>query len=167
MNIAKIKPASIENGPGVRVTVFVSGCRRHCPGCHNPEAWDFGHGEKCTEETIAYIVQLLKPEYVDGLSILGGEPLEPENRDWVLAICDAVEGAYGYNKTIWLYTGYTWENLTDVQRFVASGADVVVDGAYIADQADVTLAYRGSRNQRIIDTTKTMEKGEIVEWTKE
>lgn len=167
MNIAKIKPVSIENGPGVRVSVFVSGCRRHCPGCHNPEAWDFEYGEKCTEETIAYIMQLLKPDYVDGLSILGGEPLEPENINDVLGMINAVYLHYGTTKTVWLYTGYVWESLTGAQRGVTDACDVVVDGAYIADQADVTLAYRGSRNQRIIDVTKTMKKGRVVEWTEE
>lgn len=167
MNIAKIKPVCIENGLGVRVSVYVSGCRRHCPGCHNEEALDFGYGEKCTGETIAYIMQLLKPDYVDGLSILGGEPLEPENQDGVLHLLEEVDAWYGRHKTIWLYIGYTWESLTDTQRFVARGADVVVDGAYIADLADAGLAYRGSRNQRIIDVAKTLERGEIVLWEEE
>lgn len=164
MKIAKIKPVSIENGPGVRVSVYVSGCRRHCPGCHNPEAWDFGYGDKYTPEMERYILDMLKPDYVDGLSILGGEPLEPENVDYVLSINDAVQEAYGDTKTIWMYTGYAWEQLTDAQRFVATSADVVVDGAYMADQADVGLAYRGSRNQRIIDVKKTIACGKVVEW---
>lgn len=167
MNIAKINPVSIENGPGVRVSVFVSGCRRHCPGCHNPEAWDFGYGEEYNEAKEMSILEDLQPGYVDGITVLGGEPLEPENLEGVLHLLEEVDAMYIKSKTIWLYTGYTWENLTDTQRFVARAADVVVDGAYIAELADVGLAYRGSRNQRIIDVAKTLERGEIVLWEDE
>lgn len=164
MNIAEIKPVSIENGPGVRVSVFVSGCRRHCPGCHNKEAWDFDYGDECNDAKEMSILESLRPDYVDGITILGGEPLEPENRGGVLHLLEEVDLMYGKSKTIWMYTGYTWENLTDTQRFVATAADVLVDGAYIADLADAGLAYRGSRNQRIIDVAKTMERGEVVLW---
>lgn len=164
MNIAEIKPVSIENGPGVRVSVFVSGCRRQCPGCHNKDAWDFGYGDEYNEAKKTYILESLRPDYVDGITILGGEPFEPENRNCVLQLLEEVDLMYGKSKTIWLYTGYTWENMTDTQRFVATAADVLVDGAYIADLADAGLAYRGSRNQRIIDVAKTMERGEVVLW---
>ena len=160
MNIAKINPCDIANGPGVRVSVFVSGCRRHCPGCHNEQAWDFGYGEPYTPKTEEYILKLLEPDYIDGITILGGEPLEPENLEELLALVWKVYEKTG--KSVWMYTGYTFETLLDVSdetscmRFrLATSAEVLVDGEYREDERDISLKYRGSRNQRIIDMQKT------------
>jgi anaerobic ribonucleoside-triphosphate reductase activating protein len=160
MNIAKINPCDIANGPGVRVSVFVSGCRRHCPGCHNEQAWDFGYGEPYTPKTEEYILKLLEPDYIDGITILGGEPLEPENLEELLALVWRVHEKTG--KSVWMYTGYTFETLLNAEdedgfmRFrLAASADVLVDGEYREDERDITLKYRGSRNQRIIDMQKT------------
>ena len=158
MNIAKIKPCDIAGGPGVRVSVFVSGCRRHCPGCQNAEAWDFGFGEPFTRQTKGYIVALLEPDYIDGITILGGEPFEPENIPGVALI---VQIAIEAEKSIWIYSGYTLEQLVNRARsereiwYILDTADVLVDGEYREDERDITLKYRGSRNQRVIDLQKS------------
>ena len=170
MNIAKINPCDIANGPGVRVSVFVSGCRRHCPGCHNPQAWDFGYGEPHTEETGKYILKLLEPDYIDGITILGGEPMEAENIPGVAEIVQIAEEA---GKTIWIYSGYTLEQLEKRARterdiwYILETADVLVDGEYREDERDITLKFRGSRNQRVVDLRKTVyivdkKSGELV-----
>lgn len=159
MNIAKINPCDVANGPGVRVSVFVSGCRRHCPGCHNEQAWDFGYGEPYTDATREYILALLEPDYIDGITILGGEPMEPENLEDLLNLAWKVQEM---GKSVWLYTGYTYESIVDAQdevnymRFrLACAVDVLVDGEYREDERDITLKYRGSRNQRLIDMLRT------------
>ena len=162
MNIAKIKPCDIADGPGVRVSVFVSGCRKRCPGCHNAEAWDFGYGEPFTAQTRDYITALLEPDYIDGITILGGEPFEPEN---IHGVAEIVQIAEESGKSIWIYSGYTLEQL--VQRaitereiwYILDTADVLVDGEYREDELDITLKYSGSRNQRVIDlrTLKVLE----------
>lgn len=166
MNIAKIEPCSIANGPGVRVAVFVSGCRRHCQGCHNQQAWDFEYGEPYTEETKEYILQLLEPDYIDGITILGGEPFEPENETELSELLwDVVNRT---EKSVWVYTGYTLEELMRVARTssILTAADVLVDGEYREAERDITLKYRGSRNQRIIDMMGTFiecwRSGEVV-----
>jgi anaerobic ribonucleoside-triphosphate reductase activating protein len=158
MNIAKIKPCDIADGPGVRVSVFVSGCRKRCPGCHNAEAWDFGFGEPFTAQAKDYIEALLKPDYMDGITILGGEPFEPENIPGVAEIVQIAEEA---EKSIWIYSGYTLEQLVNRARtereiwYILDTADVLVDGEYREDERDITLKYRGSRNQRLIDMLRT------------
>lgn len=162
MNIAKIKPCDIADGPGVRVSVFVSGCRRHCKGCQNAEAWDFGFGEPFTAQTRDYIAALLEPDYIDGITILGGEPFEPEN---IPGVAEIVQIAEESGKSIWIYSGYTLEQLVQRARtereiwYILDTADVLVDGEYREDERDITLKYRGSRNQRVIDlrTLKTLE----------
>lgn len=170
MNIAKINPCDIANGPGVRVSVFVSGCRRHCPGCHNPQAWDFGYGEPYTEETGKYILKLLEPDYIDGITILGGEPMEAEN---IPGVAEIVQIAEETGKTIWIYSGYTLEQLEKRARterdiwYILETADVLVDGEYREDERDITLKFRGSRNQRVVDLRKTVyivdkKSGELV-----
>lgn len=165
---SKIKTCCIENGPGVRTSVFFSGCRRHCPGCHNQEAWDFEHGKDFNWDTIQDILKTIEPEWVSGLSILGGEPLEPENLYWVARLIAAFREKFGHEKTIWLYTGYTYEDILlnsswDVYHVVNS-VDVLVDGPYLEAEKDAGLAYRGSRNQRMIDIPKTKNSYEIVLW---
>ena len=154
MNIAKINPCDIANGAGVRVVVFVSGCRRHCPGCHNEAAWDFGYGEPFCGKTERYLRKLLSPDYVDGITIMGGEPFEKEN---IPGVAELVCIAADMGKSIWLYSGYTVEELvrkaqknSDI-RYILWNADVLVDGPYVEAERDITLRFRGSRNQRIID----------------
>ena len=165
MNYAKINPTDIANGHGVRVSLFVSGCRRHCPGCHNPQAWDFIYGEPYTDEAANYIQECLEKEYIDGITILGGEPFEPEN---IPGVADVLEIAVDSGKTIWIYTGYTLEDLKRRARYereiwyILSHADVLVDGPYIEAERDITLKFRGSRNQRIIDVQKSLKIGGIV-----
>ncbi|MBQ3178219.1 MAG: anaerobic ribonucleoside-triphosphate reductase activating protein [Clostridia bacterium] len=158
MNVAKIKPCDIADGPGVRVSVFVSGCRRHCHGCQNAEAWDFGFGEPYTEQTKEYILKLLEPDYIDGITILGGEPFEQEN---IPGVAEIVQIAEESGKSIWIYSGYTLEQLVNRAKtereiwYILDTADVLVDGEYREDERDITLKYRGSRNQRVIETTAT------------
>lgn len=165
MNIAKINTHDIANGPGVRVSVFVSGCRRHCHGCHNPQAWDFIYGEPYTDETVNHILEHLEKEYINGITILGGEPFEPEN---IPGVADIVEIAIDSGKTIWIYTGYTLEDLKRRARYereiwyILYMSDVLVDGPYIEAERDISLKFRGSRNQRIIDLPKSLSAGGIV-----
>lgn len=166
MNFAKINAHDIANGPGVRVSLFVSGCRRHCPGCHNPQAWDFGYGKLFTCETMGYILKLLEPEYINGISILGGEPFEPQNAGDVAELLWTMKKRYGNRKSAWVYTGYTWEQLRSREDFwiqdVFYNTDVLVDGPYIEAERDISLKFRGSRNQRIIDLPKSLSAGGVV-----
>lgn len=147
MKYGRIKRISTENGIGCRTSLFVSGCRRHCRNCQNAEAWSFDYGEEFTEDIEEYILMSLEPWYVDGLSVLGGEPLEPENMAVLLPFLQKVRARYP-GKDIWLYTGFTYEDVKDlpILRYV----DILVDGEYIDDLRDLTLAFRGSSNQRII-----------------
>ena len=142
MNIAGIKYYDIADGEGVRTAVYVSGCRRHCPGCHNQVAWDFNYGEPFTPELQDKILKSLEPWYIAGLSVLGGEPFEPENAVELVPFLRQVK------KSIWIYTGFLYEEIQDTE--LARLADVIVDGAFILEQRDAGLAFRGSRNQRII-----------------
>jgi anaerobic ribonucleoside-triphosphate reductase activating protein len=154
MRYGKINKTDIANGPGVRVSIFVSGCDRHCEGCFNPETWDYGYGEHFDPGTVGEIIEAMKPDYISGLTVLGGEPLSVRNYFGVLLLCIRVKSAYP-NKTIWLYTGYTFEEIKDFG--ILDYIDVVVDGPFIESQKDLTLAYRGSRNQRIIDAKHSKE----------
>lgn len=154
MHYANIKYCSTTNGTGVRTSLFVSGCRIHCKGCFNKQAWDFQYGKEFTQEVIDRILTSIDIEYCSGLTILGGEPLDPNNLSEVENIIDQFREKFGYNnpeKTIWIYTGYKYESLSDDQRRVAGKCDTVVDGPFEMDKADVTLKFRGSSNQRIID----------------
>ena len=148
MNYAEIKKVDIANGPGVRVSLFVSGCRNHCKGCFNPETWDFDYGRPFTRETEDEIIEALRPSWIQGLSILGGEPTEEENAAILIPFLKRVRAALP-DKDIWLYSGYTYEALRDKE--ILTLADVLVDGPFLLEQKDAGLAFRGSRNQRIID----------------
>ena len=148
MNYAEIKKVDIANGPGVRVSLFVSGCRNHCKGCFNPETWDFDYGRPFTRATEDEIIEALRPSWIQGLSILGGEPTEEENAAVLIPFLKRVRAALP-DKDIWLYSGYTYEALRDKE--ILSLADVLVDGPFLLKQKDAGLAFRGSRNQRIID----------------
>ena len=162
MNYATIKFYDVANGTGVRVSLFVSGCRHHCKGCFNAETWDFCYGEPYTQETEDSIIDGLKPDYITGLSLLGGEPFEPENQPALTALLRRGKAQLP-EKTVWCYTGYTYDTdmaeggsvFTDVTREMLSYIDILVDGEFIEEQRDLTLRFRGSRNQRIL----TLENG--------
>lgn len=151
MNYGRIKKNDIANGPGVRVSLFVSGCRNHCPGCFNPETWDFNYGESFTKKTEKEIIKALRPSWIQGLSILGGDPMEPENQRTLLPLLKRIKVMLS-DKDVWLYTGYTYEQIRDAE--ILKWIDVLVDGPFIEAEKDITLTFRGSRNQRIIPLKK-------------
>ena len=158
MNYGAIKDYDIANGPGVRVSLFVSGCRHHCKGCFNPETWNFQYGEPFTEGTEARILEALSPSYIQGFTLLGGEPFEPENQRVLVGLLKKIRAAYP-TKDIWCYTGYLYDiDLpeggkvhTEVTDEMLSYIDVLVDGEFVEAQKDITLVFRGSSNQRILD----------------
>lgn len=170
MNYASIKNCDIANGVGVRISLFVSGCRHHCKNCFNFEAWDFNYGEPFTDVQKKEIIDLLKPNYIQGLSLLGGEPMEPENIVELVPFIKEVKETYP-DKTIWCYSGFTYEYLTEempkrckeVTEFLDM-IDILVDGKFVEELKDIKLRFRGSSNQRVIDVKKTKEKNEIVIW---
>ena len=161
MNYANIKKYDIADGPGVRVSLFVSGCRHHCKGCFNYEAWDFEYGRPYTAETEAEILEALKPGYIAGLTLLGGEPFEPENQVELVTLLRKVRETYP-EKSIWSYTGYVYDKdlvpggraYTDVTDEMLSYLDVLVDGPFVEELKDITLQFRGSSNQRILKMDK-------------
>lgn len=158
MNYATIKPLDIANGPGVRVSLFVSGCRNKCPGCFNPETWDFNYGQEFTWDTLHEIEMLLKDPNVSGLSILGGDPFEPENRQWIETLCAYVK--HNIDKPIWVWSGYSFEDLKNLP--VMSYIDVLIDGRFEESLKDLRLMYMGSSNQRIIDVQKSISCSSII-----
>lgn len=171
MNYANIKYYDIANGEGVRTSLFVSGCRRHCPNCFNRVAWDFAYGKPFDKETRNAILASLEPDYVKGLSLLGGEPFEPENQRELVPFLRHVKVLYP-QKNIWCYTGNVYEtellqespSRCEVTDEMLSLLDVLVDGAYLEAQHDITLRFRGSANQRIIDLNATRAAGQTVLW---
>ncbi len=173
MNVATIKVNDIANGTGVRVSLFVSGCTHHCKGCFNAEAWDFNYGEPYTADTEAFILNALDHSYVDGLSLLGGEPMEPAHQRALLPLLRAVKARFP-QKTIWCYTGYLLDREllspdgrahTEVTDEVVGLLDVVVDGKFVEELKDIRLRFRGSSNQRLIDVPASLAAGEIKEWS--
>ena len=158
MNYSKIKPVDVANGEGVRVSLFVSGCPHHCKGCFNPELWNHNSGECFTNEVVWDIINLCSNDYITGLSLLGGEPLDPNNVEHVTHLCHIFK-RYFPNKTIWCYTGYEWENVK--QLHILKYIDVLVDGKFVEELKDPRLRFRGSSNQRIIDVKKSLESGKI------
>ncbi len=171
MHFGTIKDCDIANGAGVRVTLFVSGCRNHCPGCFQPETWDFGYGRPFTEEAEALLLRKLKPDYINGLTLLGGDPFEPENQKALLPVLQRVKAMYP-GKDIWAYTGYTWEQLMSGEHRVSipetlpmlSMIDVLVDGPFILEKKNIRLQFRGSENQRLINVRRTLESKKITLW---
>ncbi len=175
MNYCNIKTRDIADGVGVRVTLFVSGCRNHCKNCFQPETWDFNYGEPFTKEVEDHLIEELRPDFVDGLTLLGGEPGEAENQRGLLPFLQRVRKELP-NKTIWCYSGFTWEQLTgkeparcrcEVTDEFLSLLDVLVDGPYVEELHDITLLFRGSANQRLIDVPATLKAGEVVPWQSE
>ena len=165
MKYDSIKKRDVANGPGVRVSLFVSGCNHHCKGCFNKEAWDFNYGKDFTNATIDEIIDLLKPDYVSGLSLLGGEPFEFINQQGLLPLLKRVKEIYP-KKTIWAYSGFLYEELRKMPyeetKKILNLIDVLVDGKFVEDLKDPMLYFRGSSNQRIIDIKKTKKVKKIV-----
>lgn len=165
MNYADIKKVDVANGPGVRVSLFVSGCTHRCEGCFNPETWDFSYGVPFGEAEIQQILTFLAPDHIRGLSLLGGEPFEPDNQRAVLELVRRVRRELP-GKTVWCYTGYLFEELAGNQvgthsRTLLEGLDVLVDGPFVLAKKDLGLRFRGSHNQRIIDVPASLQAGEV------
>ena len=165
MNYGNIKPVDVADGPGVRVSLFVSGCRHHCKGCFNVETWNFDYGKPYTKETEDEIIKALQPAFIEGFTVLGGEPFEPENQVEVVKLLKRVRQTYP-QKSIWCYTGYTHDTdlqkggkvYTDVTEEMLFYIDVLVDGEFVEEERDITLKFRGSRNQRLL----TLSEGKVT-----
>lgn len=168
MNYATIKNCDIANGPGVRVSLFVSGCTHHCPGCFNEVAWDFSYGQPFTQETVEQILQMLKPGYIRGLTLLGGEPFEPQNQPAVVDLLRQIKKQMP-EKSIWAFSGYLFDKdmlagkLGDVSEYL-SYLDVLVDGRFVEEKKNLSLRFRGSENQRLIDVPASLASGQVVLW---
>ena len=168
MNYATIKNCDIANGPGVRVSLFVSGCTHRCPGCFNEVAWDFDYGQPFTEETVNMIIEMLKPAYIRGLTLLGGEPFEPRNQADVVNLLRCIRTELP-EKSIWAFSGFLFEKdmlsgrIGDVSEYL-SYLDVLVDGPFVQEKKNLSLRFRGSENQRIIDVKASLASGETVLW---
>ncbi len=171
MNYADIKQYDVANGPGVRVSIFVSGCTHHCKECFNKEAWDFNYGKPFTEKEIDDIIEYMKPDYIKGITLLGGEPLEHVNQQGLLPLLRKIDEIYP-EKNIWCFTGYDFEkDVTDrmmkeweeTKEFM-SYIDVMVDGEFMIDKKDLGLIFKGSSNQRTIMVQESLLKGQIVYW---
>lgn len=158
MNYNKIRKMDISNGPGVRVSIFMQGCEFHCKNCFNPETWDFTKGKEFTDKTIERIISLSEKEYIEGLSILGGEPMHPKNIDNTTRLAKAFKEKYP-NKSIWVWSGFLFDVLKDKE--VIQYIDVLVDGQYKDELHDFRLKYRGSSNQRVIDVKKSLKTGKV------
>lgn len=174
MHYGELKKCDIANGTGVRVTLFVSGCTNRCEGCFQPQTWDFCYGKPFTADTEAEIFAELDKSYVDGLTLLGGEPFEPKNQPTLTALLRRVKAQYPH-KTVWCFTGFRLgEELltegsyprTEHTDEMLSYIDILVDGRFVLAQKDISLQFRGSRNQRIIDMNRTRESGKITLWDK-
>lgn len=170
MNYGNIKTCDVSNGIGVRTSLYVSGCTHHCKGCFNAETWDFSYGQPFTAETEALLLAELGKSYVNGLSVLGGEPFEPDNQRALLPFLRRVRESFP-GKTIWVYSGYTWEELTgssnarcEATDEMLSLIDVLVDGEFVEARKDISLRFRGSGNQRIINVPHSLAAGVIVLW---
>lgn len=165
MKYAKIKKTDVANGPGVRVSIFVSGCHHHCEGCFNSEAWDFNYGNDFTEDTIQEIIEAMNHDYITGLSLLGGEPFELINQKGLLPLLKKVKEVYP-EKNIWAYSGYLYDELKEMDypetKEILSLIDVLVDGKFVESLKDPNLYFRGSSNQRVIDMKKTLKSKKIV-----
>lgn len=169
MNYAAIKKFDIANGPGVRVSLFVSGCRHKCKNCFNSEAWDFDYGEEFTEATLCELLDAIDKDYIEGFSLLGGEPFEPENQEGVLEILSAIKAKFP-QKTVWCYTGFLYDSQLlggkvgnpDTVRKILQNIDVLVDGKFVEELKSLDLLFRGSSNQRIIDVKKSLEANETI-----
>ncbi|MBE7088106.1 MAG: anaerobic ribonucleoside-triphosphate reductase activating protein [Clostridiales bacterium] len=171
MNYATIKWYDISNGPGVRVSLYVSGCRNRCKNCFNPETWDFNYGQPFTKEVEDKIIAALAPDHIKGLTLVGGDPFEEENQEALVDFVERVRATYP-NKTIWCFTGYDFEahlltgkkgNINTVMRLL-NCIDVLVDGRFVEELKDIRLRFKGSTNQRYILVKESLERDEVVLW---
>lgn len=171
MNYAEIKDCDIANGPGVRVSLFVSGCTHHCKGCFNEVAWDFHYGKPFTQETIDLILGMMRPDYIKGLTLLGGEPFEPQNQGAIVDLLRQIKQKMP-EKSIWAFSGYLFDKdilsgkLGDwkITQEYLSYLDVLVDGKFIESKKNLSLRFRGSENQRLIDVPASLKEGKVVLW---
>ena len=165
MNYEKVDKCSVSNGAGVRTVLWVSGCDVHCHNCHNPQTWDFNSGIPFTDDSMQEILYDLSKPYIKGLTLSGGHPLDPHNAPKVLEIVKRVKMVFP-NKDIWIYSGYVWEDIIKDNNLkeILKCTDVLVDGAYVDELRDISLAFRGSSNQRIIDVKKTLNSNEVILW---
>lgn len=169
MNYAVIKKFDIANGPGVRVSLFVSGCRHRCKNCFNSEAWDFSYGSEFTDDTAEEIISALKPAHIQGFSLLGGEPFEPENQKGICRLLKEIRRRLP-DKDIWCYTGFLYDTQllagtvgnADTVKEILSNIDVLVDGKFVEELKSPDLIFRGSSNQRIIDVKKSLQSGNVI-----
>ena len=159
MNYHKIEACNLANGTGWRVILWLSGCSHHCPGCHNPETWDENSGAKFDIKAKDLLFDLLNKDYIKGITFTGGDPLHKNNRKEVVELCKQIKEKF-QNKDIWLYTGYTFEEIKTPE--ILKDIDVLVDGPYMQEKRDITIPFRGSTNQRIIDVCETLNKKEII-----
>lgn len=159
MRYNKIRKMDISNGPGIRVSIFMQGCSFHCKDCFNSETWDFKAGKEFNDEVINKVLDLASLPHIVGLSILGGEPMHPNNREGTIKLAKAFKKRYP-NKDIWVWSGYLFDELKDIEGL--SYIDTLVDGRFVLEQANPTLKFRGSSNQRVIDVKKSLEAGNIV-----
>ncbi len=174
MNYADIKQYDVANGLGVRVSIFVSGCTHHCKGCFNADTWDFNYGKPFTKKEIEQIIEYLEPDYVAGLSVLGGEPFEPSNQEGLLPLLRAVKETYP-QKDIWCYSGYLFDEQilgemcqeSEITKEMIQYIDILVDGRFELDKRNLKLRFRGSENQRIIDVKQSLTCGKVVHWAHE
>ena len=170
MNYGNIKPVDIANGEGIRATLFVSGCRHHCKNCFNPETWDFNYGKTFDDAVENEMMTYLAPAFIKGLTLLGGEPMEPENQRGLLPFVKKVKEKFGNTKNIWCYTGFVYDRdlvdggraHTEVTDELLSYIDVLVDGPFIESLKNLRLKFRGSSNQRVIDLNKTNQENKII-----
>ncbi len=160
MRYNKIRKMDIADGEGIRVSVFFQGCAFHCKECFNPETWDFNGGKEFTDEEIDQIIELAKPDHIAGLSLLGGEPMHPKNIEGSTRLAKKFKETYP-NKTIWAWTGFLFDEYLKDKEIV-NYLDVVVDGQFKIEQRNLTLKWRGSENQRVIDVKKSLKKDEVV-----
>lgn len=158
-NYIRIDKVDSANGPGVRTVLWLAGCNHHCPYCHNPETWDPKTGQPFTEDTMKELLSYVSQSFVEGLTLSGGDPLFPANRETVFYIVKQIKEKFP-EKNIWLWTGYLWEDVKDLE--LLKYIDVLVDGPFLISEKDIRLPYSGSRNQRVIDVQKTFKKNEIV-----
>ena len=171
MRYASMRNLDISNGEKIGVSLFVQGCHFHCNNCFNSETWDFEGGYSWTEKSIKDFLNLVNRSYIKRVSILGGEPLTSRNVEEIFHLISTIRNLFP-TKTIWLYTGFTWEQIINptnsddiLRKEIVSQCDVVVDGEYIDELRDITLKWRGSSNQRVIDVKKSIEKGEVILWS--
>ena len=168
MYYGEIKNCDIANGIGVRVTLFVSGCTNRCPGCFQPETWDFDYGQPFTAETEEKLLQMLAPSYINGLTLLGGDPFEPDNQRALTPFLHRVRERYP-KKTIWAFTGFLYEDLAAGKvglhsRALLGELDVLADGPFVLEKKNISLRFRGSENQRILDVPASLRAGRAVLW---